>query len=485
MEPTQLTSFSSQRDAVKCLVKESRDSTLYKLDSIASVRNWDYSLPTLVQKGRFTARMPWTTSKTFTNELFRKYPLFKDIDLSGLAIYGGFVADEILGLHPNDIDMAVVSETGNAVDRIKKLVDDIQVTLKKDNERLYELDLEQKRKKVPAKDKIDIVFHDLAQLNLRRYKDVYTFTVPSLSHPIQIVDKRYSNLQELLSNSDLACTSVAYYEGEILFSAEGRFSFENLAVPVHGTDRSPEFVQRLQKYFTKGFDIILPNLDMEKIPKRNLKFDLSEVIDLPFANIIYSELNKNKICTSQLKPVKQNERTVNIHANYNRGSALTATGIHHNITCLIRNKFDDFICEGTGDKIYDAFSDHPVITDRMITNVYETVKTNLLGEDALNISVLDKYFSNKNVADVFQRISADFRKTDESSQEQLEEDHKTFIEEEMSQLVSQQTEETILLNQKFQAQMKDNKVPKSTSSITERSATVTPQEWYGQYYTDI
>jgi hypothetical protein len=49
-----------------------------------------------------------------------------------------------------------------------------------------------------------------------------------------------------------------------------------------------QLVERGIKYLEcKGFDIILPDLNVSKLPQRNLQFDRNEATDLPAMTVIY------------------------------------------------------------------------------------------------------------------------------------------------------------------------------------------------------
>lgn len=477
---------TSQKDIVKDLVSKKDNKEIFKLDSIASVRTWDYSLPTLVKEGRFTARMPWTTSTIFTNEFFRKFPLFKNIDLSNIAIYGGFVVDELLGLNPHDIDLAIISDKIDAVSRIMKLVNDIKASLIKDNETMYELDLKQKKDvSRKSKDPVEYKFHDLSALSLRRFKNVYTLVVPSIRIPIQIIDKSNSSLTELFSNIDIGCSAVAYYENEIQFSALARFCFESLAFPVSGEEKSQESVQRIQKYFDKGFDVILPNLDLEKIPKRNLKFGIAEVIDLPYLNIFYKSASKNKLEVPNLVPTKQGEKSDGAYDASNRNQNLhKGVIIHKNVTAIVKNRTDDFICEGSSENIYDAFSKYPIITERMITNVYETAKKTCWNHGKLDIKKLDEYISSKNLSAALKTIFLEY-KSKEENDNLFDDRYDEHISNTINDLFNRQTEETINAMEEFQRKIKNNEIEEKIKCISQRSRECTPKEWYGEYYKDI
>jgi hypothetical protein len=64
-------------------------------------------------------------------------------------------------------------------------------------------------------------------------------------------------------------------------------------------------MKRAIQYFDKGFDLILPVLDMKKLPRRNLDFGLPEVLDLPKLTVAYESVEGNKIPADWLPVSKE------------------------------------------------------------------------------------------------------------------------------------------------------------------------------------
>lgn len=75
---------------------------------------------------------------------------------------------------------------------------------------------------------------------------------------VQIILRLYKSIDEILYGFDLGSCAVGYNGSNILFSLMGKFSFANKCNIVDHSRRSTTYEYRLSKYFTRGFDIIVP-----------------------------------------------------------------------------------------------------------------------------------------------------------------------------------------------------------------------------------
>jgi hypothetical protein len=111
---------------------------------------------------------------------------------------------------------------------------------------------------------------------------------------IQITCKAFTSLAQRLQVTDIDATAVGFYQGRVSFSTLAKFSFENLAVVVDVQKMGVQYVVRLIKYFERGFDVIMPNLDLAKVRQTNFKFGLFEVVDLPYLNVFVTGIEGAK-----------------------------------------------------------------------------------------------------------------------------------------------------------------------------------------------
>jgi len=90
----------------------------------------------------------------------------------------------------------------------------------------------------------------------------------------QFIHRIYPNLGSILGGFDLGPSMVAYDGRNILATEFGAWTYANKAMIVDISRRSTTFGSRLQKYYSRGFDIILPGILQSTLDSRrnNTKF---------------------------------------------------------------------------------------------------------------------------------------------------------------------------------------------------------------------
>lgn len=423
---------------IQLIQNKATSDELYSLADISRDRNWNYELPTLTKKGRFTARKPWDTCGEFKDAFFENFPIFKEIDLSNIAVMGGVVFDLLHGLENRvaDIDLFIVgtlpgegTTEEKVIRRAEKLMDDIYNHVVRYVKQQNDEEDNRRRQFGSQYQQKMVLSSNLSFLKVTRNGSVLTFNVPvpSSKVPIQLVLGAPRTVPDLLRQVDLDCTAIAFVEGQKLqFNAMSKFCFEN-ACTVVSNIRSKTFETRLEKYFNwKGVDVVLPQLDLSKIPKRNLKYDVEEVIDLATLAIVYSEIiNGGKIITTRLTKIDNEEEDEASAVEEATGStanwAATAYGsfqcakdmkpagiiIHENVIHLIHDLPERFQFYGEGKYLKDALLPIPKLTNRMISNSYETVKGQIeqaLRVGMLNVLTLEKYFTVKPASQIIREL---------------------------------------------------------------------------------
>lgn len=414
---------------VKLVEEKSTTTDVYSLADVSSVREWNYELPTVTVKSRFTQRQPWNSSAEFAEAFFSLFPLFKNFDMSNIAVMGGAVFDLLhqRESHISDIDLFIVGDLPGegtieerVIRRAEKFIDDVNAYLTQYVAK-HNADVDRAlATRGRAMEKLLLSTYTNF-LSASRNGSVITFNIPLTKVPIQLVLCPHRDVSDLLRKVDLDCTAIAFFEGkEIKFSPISKFCFENGCTIVSKV-RGNTFEARLAKYFSeKEIDIVLPRLDISKIPKRNLKYGVDEVIDLSTMAIVYSEIaGQGKIITSKLIPTEKEEskadgeRDTASETDEGEGSATTAVGytsststsvknagviIHENIIHLLHSLPQRLQFHGEGKYIKDVLLHIPKLTNRMITNSFETVKEKLqssLKEGKLPVDTFEKYFTVK------------------------------------------------------------------------------------------
>lgn len=464
---------------------------LFKLDSVAPVRTWDYAAPTIVQEGRFTSRVSWTESANFAEKFFQLYPILKDIDLTNLAVSGGAVVDLLLEGSPKDIDMFVITEKKMeareaaefAKRRIERFLKDIFEHMTAKNATLSET--EAKKRLTNPNFRIDRKeFFEIKNFAVKRFRNVFTATVPSLPVPIQLVSTPYASLNDLFDHVDLQCTAVSFYQREVQFSELGKFCFENLAIVLTNHQKDSYHISRLVKYFNKGFDIILPSLDVAKIRTHNFQFNLSEMLDLPYLLVEIQGVAGNKIDGRALnvssKCLEEEKEEPKALYPGNKRAVSGGVAVHKNISNLIKDKWEDFLYEGQGPSYKNAFLDRPLITERMIVNTYKTVEGKIFSNGALKLSSLEQFFTVKKTSQIVDELIVEYVRTEEASGAKgavFGPKYSEFLKKKIESLVKEQvqkTKERLMELQKSEVQLPADSVESLMTSASK-------EDWYGGY----
>jgi hypothetical protein len=424
---------------VRQLVQQkATDQQLKTLADMSSVRIWNYELPTLTQKGRFTNRQPWNSSAEFREAFFNKFPIFESVDLSNIAVMGGAIFDFLHCRERNllDIDLFLCGELftdahageGTMEQRIlkraEKFIDDInnylEMTVKKANAENEEA---AKKHGKPAKQDQILLSNYMNLFKATRSGPVITFHIPTVDVPIQLVLCPHPTLPDLLRRVDLDCTAIAYYQNEVYFNSISKFCYEN-ACTIIGNNRNRNLESRISKYFDKGVDIILPHLDIDCIPQKNLKYEVQEVLDLNYVAIIYNGIVGQKIHVDRIIPnmleeegkTYKNGRRQLLHmvsggwsnSAYSSSTKGKNSGviIHENIIHLLHDLPERFQFYGDGKFVKDVLLPIPKFTNRMITNTFDTVRDELMAfkDGTLEIPVLEKYFVIKSPSQIIEEI---------------------------------------------------------------------------------
>lgn len=540
------------------LAEKPTSTQLHGLDSISPVRSWDYSLPTLTRSGRFTERQPWNEDDLFADALFKRFPLLKEVSLVNLALVGGAVTSILMGQEPADLDFFVIADDESkdeaalaafGRERAERFIAELYEFMKKKNADMQALEIEKQLTDPEFHLPRDTLF-EMDSFRVQRRHNVFTIylTVPSngqfsgasrssrrsrfsceerhsSSMKIQITCMAFKSLVQRLQLTDIDATAVGFYDGHVSFSTLAKFSFESLAIVVDVTKMIPIYVDRLIKYFERGFDLILPHLDLSKVRQTNFKFGLNEVIDLPFVNIFISSIIGRKVVTTRLEAAEPKKDEAKEAAasggdeadveedessdgygdsamdDYSRASRHTSVPrhlrakygmpdewsvgvkIHHNIKRLIHNQLDAFLYYGEGTLYRNAFAAVPQLTERMIVNSYETVRNGIIASGAKSIDFTKmSYFTCRSPAQIAQSLLTDYfqraaaLKSGKHADVFFGDAMSTHIGRELDVLVGEQVAHTKQLVRELEQRLAAYQPP------AKRTQLCTLPVWYGTYY---
>lgn len=238
-------------------------------------KEWDYSFPTLMlgpsYRNREVSECIIKDSNLVKAKLLEMYPQFVDVDMSNIFIAGGCISNIIIGYNiRTDIDLFIYGlEIDEIPLRIVKLVDDLRI-------------------------------------NNYTGRTIKTTTATTICISggdddddtcIQIIHRAYQSPSEVIHGFDIGSCSVGilFNEGKVIMTNLGRVSLEYRINIIDTLKRGLAYETRLSKYACRNFDIVVPNLDVEKLNNNLLGFDITKISD--FSLIIYRIVDNKVFCS--------------------------------------------------------------------------------------------------------------------------------------------------------------------------------------------
>jgi hypothetical protein len=231
--------------------------TLHTIDEVGTTRSYDYSDVTLAKASRYTARSPMTSS-SFADTFFVHYPALKEMNWDNLAIRGGAVVDVLLGRTPPNLDLFMfgLESPEKCVDKAREV---LKFLLHVEKASVEEKNMgSAKRRAIEHGYSTDPAVQTMSIKAVRK-GCVVTVWVDVLKCPIQSVLCNYSTFEEVVRGVDLSVSGASFDGSTVWVSEAGKWALENMAIRVETDNYFPSAVC-LQKYFNKGFDIVLPGL---------------------------------------------------------------------------------------------------------------------------------------------------------------------------------------------------------------------------------
>lgn len=265
-----------------CNISNNNLKNLYELENI-NFKVWSYSfdIPIFSKKMK-NVKVINNTMEKYQIACNVKYNFLQKVNMNNVCIAGGFNRSILLGQDVNDIDLFFYGLNKEQIkNKLRTLVNELIqqiseqypnytcITLYKQNSNVYEI--------LCLDNKIN--YKEDLITNARKNKIILK---------IQIILKEYFDIQNILNSFDLWASCVAYdvSTNKVYFNEKGKFAYKYMINIVDETMYSELYDMRLQKYFSYGFDIVMPEININKIQK-NMIFQKS-IFDLDITNI-----NKN------------------------------------------------------------------------------------------------------------------------------------------------------------------------------------------------
>jgi hypothetical protein len=284
------------------------------LENLDTTIAWDFTLPTLMPKKYGMDQQTLFQEKIVSKEVFMKtitdkIPILKHgLNLSNVLIAGGFVSDCLLNKdRSKDVDMFIygLATQEEATARVHKLVNDIidlnAAYKKKKKEEQRRSSKDSKKSYMSDDDESETTHTESVFPKAIRHQHCLNLECEGVDY--QIIFRLYKTKSEILHGFDLGSSAVGFDGKDVLFTSLSKFSYENIANIIDPSRRSTTYEKRLEKYYQKGFRIILPDLNIKAIPTNSLRYGLAEVCDLPHFVFTYRNIKGNRIYVERFAKV--------------------------------------------------------------------------------------------------------------------------------------------------------------------------------------
>lgn len=397
------------------------------LEHINLNEDWDYLLPTIQTQNIPTLKNRRINDiNTFQKIFNKKYDdYFSHVDFNNILIAGGSVIGTLLQENwNNDVDIFIYGLTEDkAFEKVAILISQIYASYEESIKRKNNQDFEEVEDEVEEKvedfysknmnkrgstaisrrsrgsklrSKVVGKQTEIEVENIRNDKAI-TLMIDN-KQEIQIILRVYKSVSEILHGFDMGSVAVGYDKSNVYFTSLGKFSYENLANIVDPTRRSTTYEKRLMKYFNRGFQIILPYLDLTKLRTDNLKYNIEEVASLPYFTFSYKNIKGNKITIGRLlkwgqKSVDFSQNVDDNQSDYQDNDLDEYRIFYLNLRMLVQNKNLSGYYHYSTHMNLDILTSPPYISSSRIIDFYDNLAKRIYNRSTFNIAIFVSYFS--------------------------------------------------------------------------------------------
>lgn len=308
--------------------KNRDDTDLFIIDELQKTHSDSYDYPTLVSKNTVNQ---FFLGNEFIDNFYSRYPELYHLNTNNLLFAGGCISNTILNNKNNlesDVDIFIYGlnkeKANNKINEIaNSLLNCNKIYIGEKNRKNKESKKTKKSKDTSDSDRDDENKNDFIpdkSIDKETYKSSlknlinsnYTNNMDELKYvktsntitflfgctKYQIVLRLYRSKSEILHGFDLGSSAVGFDGLNVYFTSLSKFCYQNMTNIVDPTRRSTTYETRLCKYHDRGFNIVVPGLDLTKIKRDYLKYNLSEICLFPYLGVVYNQVLDNKIYVS-------------------------------------------------------------------------------------------------------------------------------------------------------------------------------------------
>lgn len=444
---------------------------LFTYDKIEQYLEWDYSLPTIVSDKRINNdEIVKIGNLTDFEENFNSKMPLRLKNMNNILFAGGSICSvlRIMQVHDIDIFLYGLSED-DATKRVDELIDDI---VKSYDYYLYEKQLDEENKNKSCSNlnkyrnkskKYEILPND-PDIKYIRNKNCITLVIGR--YIFQIILRIYRNVSEILHGFDIGSAAVGYDGTQLWFTSLSKFAYEYNCNIVDPSRRSTTYEKRLDKYFKRGFDIILPYMDISKIRNVNSKYGYQDLCILPNIVFAYNNITGNKIMITKIIDYDGMNSTTN---DYQIEDLNEYNTFYITLHSIIWNKSDYYFY---AEKLSAIHNKHPNISRRKVINLYDGLAVKAKQNGSLNFKLLKRYIGDtKELAKIL---------SDGTDENTIDITLSNIIEKEKNRVL--QLVDDLSKHEFCIKLITDNPGTQITSSIN--PIMTNAKEWYGEYYKD-
>lgn len=361
--------------------KERYDADLFELKDIKRDQKWDYSLPTVISSTFFKKNT--LNSISFKAEFNRLYNPLANITWDNICIVGGCISNILTGYkgHLNDIDIFIYADSDDLANAtIERVLNEILSSMDAKSIGLSAKYMEFSRNKYV--------------LNMGMY---------------QVIFRRYSSISEILHGFDLGSSAVGYDGNDVYFTSLSKFAYEYGYNVVDTMRRSTTYEFRLDKYFDRGFGMLLPELDMSKVDTyMQCTYGIDNMIEFPFMSFTFYKLNDNTLRLVKFyKKIKYDiydnsftdntsdyQNDIIYEYDYDKFSMR-----YTNLVKLLNNKSDEVVFYS--DNLDNLLKPRIELSEEFICKFYDKLARDITYGSSFPIKIVSKYITKYSCDEIF------------------------------------------------------------------------------------
>ncbi|BCS82655.1 ankyrin repeat protein [Cotonvirus japonicus] len=353
---------------------------LYTIDHLVSDLTLDYDVPTLCGKNIDKPNILLNSREKFKTEFDKHYPYLKHINMKNLLIAGGSISNIVRGKfqRDSDIDFFIYGlDEKDATARVEEWLLDI----------LCKKPEEPKNTDTTKKPKND----EIKYYKVIRNNNSISILLDHADLKLQIIFRLYKSISEILHGFDLGSSAVGYDGENVYFTSLGKYCHEYSCNVIDTNRRSTTYEYRLIKYFDRGFNIVVPKLNLSQLKTEYFKFGEIEICQLPYFIFGYSNIVGNKIIIKKFYNKFSNNSDYDLEP-------INLTNVYYqslkiNIENLINdvNYFYYVSCHIDNNNV-DILTKPPRLNKGNIISFYDDVRTKLNNKN-IDVHLIKKYIN--------------------------------------------------------------------------------------------